>query len=475
MKRGPGHPRASWQAKAVEASPTVEAAIVSFLAAGEAFVLESSATDSTYGRFTVLGCDPVHNLTVEAGEQLPIDRLAACVGSYPGCEAVGGVPFVGGWVGYLSYEAGLGMEGIHPTAGQDIALPVARFSLYDTAAVFDHLTGQWYAVGVDWPAGVCDGRSSLARRLGQVRARLESASVPPPIRWDEPLADPPLSSLTRDEYLARVERAKRFIEAGDVYQVNLTRRLSTTTGAGPLGLYRRLRRANPSGYAAVLQWDDRAVISASPELFLDLRDRRVITRPIKGTRPRVGDQALDALRRRELLGSEKDRAELTMIVDLLRNDLGRVCQFGSVRVVSPADLEEHPTVYHLVGTIEGRLRQDRDWADLLRASFPGGSITGAPKIRAMQIIDQLEPLCRSVYCGSIGYVGLDGSMCLNIAIRTMVLEGNRLHLFAGGGIVADSDAAEEYEETEAKAAGMLRALGHGPVHPPAQPVAETRP
>jgi len=200
----------------------------------------------------------------------------------------------------------------------------------------------------------------------------------------------------------------------------------------------------------------------------------VVTRPIKGTRPRVGDEVIDGLRRRELAGSEKDRAELTMIVDLLRNDLGRVCEFGSVRVVSAAELEVHPTVYHLVGTIEGQLRPEWDWADLLRASFPGGSITGAPKIRAMQIIDELEPTCRSVYCGSVGYIGLDGSVCLNIAIRTMIYEAGRLHLFAGGGIVADSDPADEYDETLAKAAGLLRALGYEPARWAEGPVAENR-
>ncbi|HUU83656.1 MAG TPA: aminodeoxychorismate synthase component I [Phycisphaerae bacterium] len=448
---------------------------MSFQTGRDPFVLESSASDPTYGRFTILGCDPVHTFTAERGEPLPIDGLAECARRYPACRSVDGVPFVGGWVGYLSYEAGLGIENIRPTTRQDIALPPARFCLYDTAAVFDHLTGRWHAAGVEWPPGVCDDRPPLAERLADVSARLAAAGQPPPVRWDRSPTAPPESSLSRGQYLDLVERAKRYIEAGDIYQVNLSRRLSTTTTATPLELYRRVRQVNPSGYAALLQWDNRAVISGSPELFLDLRGERVVTRPIKGTRPRVGDEALDAMRRGELLDSEKDRAELTMIVDLLRNDLGRVCRFGSVRVISPADLEEHPTVYHLVGTIEGRLGEDRDWADLLRACFPGGSITGAPKVRAMQIIDELEPLCRSVYCGSIGYIGLDGSMCLNIAIRTMILDDDRLHLFAGGAIVADSDAADEFEETEAKAAGLLRAIGHGPPRPAAQPLTESAP
>ncbi|MCH7814234.1 MAG: aminodeoxychorismate synthase component I, partial [Planctomycetes bacterium] len=306
-------------------------------------------------------------------------------------------------------------------------------------------------------------RPPLAERLDRVRDRLESAQPPEPVAWDQPPCPQPVPNMSRQAYLARVERILRYIEAGDVYQVNLTQRLTTTTSADALNLYRRLRRANPSGYAALLSWDDRAVISSSPELFLDLRDGCVVTRPIKGTRPRTDDEADDARRRSELLACSKDRAELTMIVDLLRNDLGRVCAWGTVQVTSPAELETHPTVHHLVGTIRGRLRPGCDWADLLRASFPGGSITGAPKIRAMQIIDELEPTCRSVYCGSIGYLGLDGSLCLNIAIRTMVLDAGRLHLFAGGGIVADSDPQAEYDEGMAKASGMLRALGHASV------------
>jgi para-aminobenzoate synthetase component 1 len=227
-------------------------------------------------------------------------------------------------------------------------------------------------------------------------------------------------------------------------------------------VYRRLRVSNPAPLSALLIYGDSAVINASPELFLSLRDRHVVTRPIKGTRPRTGDEALDAVWSRELLESEKDHAELTMIVDLLRNDLGRVSEYRSVRVLAPADLEAHPTVFHLVGTIEGRLRPECTWADLFQATLPGGSITGAPKIRAMQIIDELEPTERSVYCGAIGYIGLDGSLQLNVAIRTMILDRGRIHLFGGGAIVADSDPDDEYDETLAKTAGLARSLqAHG--------------
>ena len=272
-----------------------------------------------------------------------------------------------------------------------------------------------------------------------------------------------------------MRRAKAYIAAGDIFQVNLARRLTLPAVEPAAHTYLRLRTANPSAYGALLIWDEgrSAVLSASPELFIALRGRDVLTRPIKGTRPRSSDPVVDAARAAELLASVKDRAELAMIVDLERNDLGRVCTFGSVEVAGGADafeLEAHPTVHHLVASVRGQLRDECDVIDLFRAAFPGGSITGAPKIRAMQIIDELEPTQRSVYTGSIGYFGIDGSACFNIAIRTLIQSDGRIHLHAGGGIVADSDPDEEYAETQAKALGMCRALGCAPIDSAQAPV-----
>ena len=276
--------------------------------------------------------------------------------------------------------------------------------------------------------------------------------------------------MTRSQYLHMVQRAKEYIAAGDIFQVNLARRQTFPVCEPPISTYLRLRHANPGAYAAFLSWKEStgaaALLSASPELFLRLDDGRVTTRPIKGTRPRSRDPVVDAAYKAELAASEKDRAELAMIVDLERNDLGRVCEFGTVRVITqdaspaaPYELETHPTVHHLVATVTGRLTPDRDAIDLLRACFPGGSITGAPKVRAMEIIDELEPTERSVYTGAIGYIGLDGSMMLNIAIRTLIVADGQVHLYAGGGIVADSVPEDEYDETTAKALGLCRALG----------------
>jgi para-aminobenzoate synthetase component 1 len=275
--------------------------------------------------------------------------------------------------------------------------------------------------------------------------------------------------MSRSTYLKMIRRAIDYIAAGDIFQVNLAQRLSVPMTCSSWAVYERLRDVNPASYAAYMTWEEPAtgkastsmcaVLSSSPELFLELRDRKVITRPIKGTRPRGRDQDSDQSLRRELIDSEKDRAELNMIIDLERNDLGRVCEYGTVEVTEPRCLEAHPTVWHSVGTVEGVLHERCDAIDLLRATLPGGSITGAPKVRAMEIIDELEPTERSVYCGSIGMLGLDGSMVLNIAIRTMIMDRDTLHVQVGGGIVADSDPEAEYDETLDKARGMLRALG----------------
>lgn len=407
----------------------------------------------------------------------PFDGLSAVTRQMhmgQSCEV--DLPFRAGWVGYLAYEAGQFLERLPAGPVQDIDLPLARFGLYGSAAVYDHLRQQWYVTGTDLPGS---GEPGLLGQKGMrfwrdllceaERVDLYEGTVGAVAKRD--LCEQESQAAGVDEFLramraslsdrqfeAAVARVVEYIAAGDVYQVNLARRLSMDLPADPLALYLRLCQTNPAWYAAYLDLGDTAVLSSSPELFLQLADGHVVTRPIKGTRARVGDSAADVRARDELCVSEKDRAELVMIVDLQRNDLGRVCAAGSVRVIEPFALEEHPTVYHLTSTIQGQLRESCDAIDLLRATFPGGSITGAPKIRAMEIIADLEPVARGVYCGAIGYIGLDGRMTMNIAIRTMVVDGKQVHLYAGGGIVADSQPAMELNETVAKARGMARAL-----------------
>jgi para-aminobenzoate synthetase component 1 len=253
--------------------------------------------------------------------------------------------------------------------------------------------------------------------------------------------------------MSAVRRAIDYIQSGDVFQVNLSQRISLGLSAQPKEIWERALAQSPEQFAAFLDYGDFALISLSPELFLQVTGRQVITRPIKGTRPLGPGMETD------LRLSSKDAAELNMIVDLERNDLGRVCEIGSVKVVQPRTIEAHRTVYHGVATIAGTLRQEIKFVDLLRAMFPGGSITGAPKIRAMQIIEELEPVRRGPYCGAIGYLAADGSMQFNVAIRTMILKDGLVHVPVGGGIVADSDPADEYEETLVKAKAMFDALG----------------
>lgn len=383
---------------------------------------------------------------------------------------LGELPFGAGWVGFVGYEIGTSIERIAPRTPDRDGPPMARFDLHDASAIFDHEKECWCASAVEWNDDAMRRRGSASDRLREVRRFLEHASrlTPSPLPTVE--ASAPECELSREEYLDRVRRVLRYIEAGDVYQVNLSRRLIARTSASDIDLYRRLRTVSPSSHAALLRWGGGSILSSSPELFLDLRGRRVITRPIKGTRPRGLESWKDETLLRELADSEKDHAELNMIVDLLRNDLGRVCEYGSVRVIEPRTIESHPTVFHQVATIEGTLCESESARTLLAAALPGGSITGAPKIRAMQIIRELEPSARGVYCGSIGWIGLSGDASFNIAIRTMFQRGRRVELHAGGGIVIDSTPEAEYDETQVKLRGMLAALGCSPVDAPGVPM-----
>ncbi len=268
-------------------------------------------------------------------------------------------------------------------------------------------------------------------------------------------SDVPLrSTFSREAYEKAVARCIEYIAAGDVFQINLSQRFTVGLPVQPAYLHQFLVQQLPSHYGAYLSYGDYCIVSNSPELFIEVdTDRSVKTRPIKGTRP-LGEGMAE-----ELGNSAKDAAELNMIVDLERNDLGRICEIGSVRVTQPRAIEAHPTVYHGVATIEGKLRDDVSFLDILRATFPGGSVTGAPKIRAMQIIDELEPFRRGPYCGAIGWLGKNGSMAFNLAIRTMTIKDGLAHIPVGGGIVADSNPAAEFDETIVKASAMFRALG----------------
>jgi para-aminobenzoate synthetase component 1 len=405
-------------------------------------------------------------------------------------EPVPGLPpFQGGAAGYIGYDYGAVLERIPPTRYDDLALPDVVLGLYDWVIAWDHQAGAAWIVSLGLPGGGPDRERRARQRLEMVRGRAAGRrgggtddsvhrrpdSVLPPPRGpaaprlrapsyhvttlDSAAAIGLRSTFTHRGYLDAVAKVREYIVAGDIFQANLSQRFQAPIPEPPFEVYRRLRRRNPAPFAAYLGFEDVTVLSASPERFLRLdHDRRVETRPIKGTRPRGLVPMHDAALGRALAESEKDRAENLMIVDLLRNDLSRVCRPGTVRVPELFALEQHPTVHHLVSTVVGELEPAGDAVDLVRAAFPGGSITGAPKVRAMEIIAELEPTRRGVYCGAIGYLSASGAMDTSIVIRTFVARGAELYFQAGGGIVADSDPELEYRETLDKARGLIETL-----------------
>ena len=403
---------------------------------------------------------------------------------------VGDPPFpVGAAIGYFGYDLKNWIEDLPATVADDLGLPDCWFGFYDNLVIFDHgahhvwqistaaahphphplplpPNAGWFRSEPSWlqsePAGA--GREKRAGAM---------------CLTEDPRGGGLRSNFTRAAYCAAVRRAQDYIAAGDIYQVNLSQRFQCDIAAPARDLYGALRRANPAPYGAWLDLGEAQVLSSSPECFLRIHDRDVLTRPIKGTRPRGATPEADCLRAAELRASPKDNAELLMITDLERNDLGKVCEFGSVHVPDLVRVESYATVHHLVATVAGRLRPDVSHVQCVRACFPGGSITGAPKIRAMEIIDELEPHARGVYTGAIGFFGYNGISEFNIAIRTAVYveqpsrlsvvgartsgthvppSYGRLTFHVGGGIIADSEPDAEYEETLAKAGGILNAI-----------------
>jgi para-aminobenzoate synthetase component 1 len=425
-----------------------------------AVFLDSGRHHPGQSRYDILSAQPYVRLVtrgplteiygdgIELSREDPFVLLRQALAVDPACG--GGLPFCGGAMGYFGYDLARRLERLPVLAEDAERIPEMAVGIYDWAVVVDHGERRSWLVGQGRDPETDIKWDGLVERF----------SAPPPEKARSPfrVVSPVASNLSHEAYARAFRRIRGYIHDGDCYQVNLAQRFSAAAAGDPWLAYQRLRIINPAPYSAYLNTPYGQILSASPERFLRVEDGRVETRPIKGTRPRAGHPRLDAELVETLRASEKDRAENLMIVDLLRNDLSKACRLGSVKVPKLFDVESYATVHHLVSTVTGELRPDRDALDLLRGSFPGGSITGAPKLRAMQIIEELEPQRRGVYCGAIGYAGFDGGMDLNIAIRTLVHAQGTIRFWAGGGIVADSKLEEEYQETFDKAAAMLNLL-----------------
>lgn len=422
--------------------PPLERLIANFGSRPRSFVLESSQSNDGLGEWSFFGADP---LQMVSGEHLDVLREAMRPFE---TEATSDLPFIGGAVGYLAYDYGRRLEKLPWKALDDREIPDMYFGIYDGVAAYHHGSGKLFLVAHGFEESV----DVIIERL---RGWITSSAHDKPLSvslgsWEW--------NMSRDEFARAVDQVRGYIASGDVYQVNLSRRARCSYAGSGLPIYQALRKGNPAPYAAYLSMDGFEFISTSPEQFLKKEGMDLVTRPIKGTRPRSGDRILDAKAEQDLRASVKDRAELLMIVDLERNDLGRVAEFGSVRVEGLYQLEFYKSVIHQTAQVKARLATGNDVYDALTALFPGGSITGAPKVRAMQIIEELEPTRRGAYCGSVGYIGFDGDAEFNIAIRSLHLKNGWLDYQVGGGIVWDSEPQSEYEETLDKGRAISETL-----------------
>ncbi|TBV11806.1 aminodeoxychorismate synthase component I [Stutzerimonas kirkiae] len=418
-----------------------------------AILLDSGRPLALRGRHDLISAWPRQVLRAEHGESAAayFQRLRKALATLGPARLPAGFhsPFAGGLIGMLAYDFGKRLERLPATALNDLKLPDGQLGLYDWALVSDH---QEQASALVFHPGIEHGERQRIIRLFEGNAQALCG------RDDFRLRAPFRPDLRKEDYRQAIERIQDYIRAGDCYQVNFTQRFRAPCQGDPWQAYQALRKACPTPYAGFVSLERGAILSASPERFLHLSQGQVETRPIKGTRPRGTDPRSDVAAARELLESDKDRAENLMIVDLLRNDLGRSCGIGSVRVPELFALESYPNVHHLVSSVIGRLRDGLDAFDLLAGSFPGGSITGAPKIRAMQIIDELEAACRSIYCGSLLYLDVRGEMDSSIAIRTLLVDGAQASCWGGGAITLDSDWQAEYQESLDKVKVLMETL-----------------
>lgn len=432
----------------------------------EAALWLDSAAISKQGRFSFIAFCPFESFVTKNSAHNPFDKLAEALALYTLDTIEDLPPFQGGIAGVFGYELGKYLEKLPQSAIDDLAFPDLMVGFYDLVVAFDHQQARCWLFSSGFPEVEETKRlARAAERMSFAKALLSKS-----VNLDKPsnatvLPEAIHSTFTAHNYQETVSKVIEYIRAGDIFEANVSQRFSTTlpNDLSPFDLYRRLRSNNPAPFAAFMQMGEHTIASASPERFLQLRKDKVESRPIKGTRPRHSDPIVDKANGEDLVNSEKDWAENVMIVDLMRNDLSRVCLPHSIKVPQLCALESFATVHHLVSAVEGTMQPTLGAIDLLKATFPGGSITGAPKIRAMEIIAECEPTLRGPYCGSIGYLAFNGDVDLSITIRTFAIHGNLLTFQTGGAVTIDSDPLEEYEETLAKAAALRRTLTTSPV------------
>jgi len=419
------------------------------------FILDSAMDPKKLGRYSFIGFNPFKIIKYKNTKENPLDNLRNELNKYK-VENNTHLPFIGGAVGYLSYDLGNYIEHLPRTAKDDTNVYDLYFGLYNLVIVIDHLENKTY---IATPNLNIEKEEKLIIDIENKIKKAEINGIEE-ICYEEKNVEPIKlnSNFTKDNFENSVRKVQDYIRQGDIYQANLTQRFNGKTTLSSYELYRDLRKVSPAPFGALLNFEHSKILSNSPERFIKCIDNKVETRPIKGTRPRGKTIEEDLRLQDELRNSEKDRAELLMIVDLERNDIGRVSKIGSVKVPELFVIEPYANVNHLVATVEGRLKDNLDCIDVIKATFPGGSITGAPKIRAMEIIDELEPTQRNVYTGSIGYIGFNGDMDLNIAIRTIIKQGENVYFQVGGGMTWDSNPEDEYQETLDKAKSIMKAL-----------------
>ena len=447
---------------------------------------ESTRSAQPLGRYSFLMADPFETIEVPVGQTAPMERIRSLLANLQSSTIAGLPPMQGGVAGLFSYDLNQSLDRIPAAQQNEFQIPAMVVGAYDTVIAWDHASDEAWIISQGFPE--TDSKSRHVRateRIEFFESCLNAEPGPPAAEtsagnevqkklptgelatsFDLERLKGLTSNFSEADYIAAVKKCIEYIYAGDVFQINLAQRLLFPADTDSVELYRRLRNCNPAPFAGYFDLSkiskcNAQIISASPERLCSVRDRIVETRPIKGTRKRTGRPMVDIQAREQLLSSVKDRAENTMIVDLMRNDLSIVCEDDSVSVAQFCELEEYQSVMHLVSSVQAKLKSDKSLVDLIESIFPGGSITGAPKVRAMEIIAELEPTARGAYCGSLGYLGFDGSADLNILIRTITASQGWWQIPVGGGIVSQSDPQTEYEETWTKAAGMLRAVTMG--------------